>query len=98
LQIRARRCAGLYPFAPHELDLAGVNPRPNRDTQPRDRGTDRTRASDRTGGTVEDGKEAIASRLNLAPSKPVQLHTHLMVVLEEQLAPGGIAKPPQMRG
>src|SRR6202035_2548642 len=81
-----------------ELDLAGVNPRANRDTEPRDRSSDRPRASDRSRGAVEHCEESIAGGLYLAPSKAVQLEPHLMVMLQQQLAPGRVAKPPQMRG
>jgi len=82
----------------HELDLAGMNPSSNRDAESGDRSANRPRASNRTGGTVEHRKESIACRLYLAPSKTVQLQPHLMVMLQEQLAPGRIAKPPEMRG
>ena len=82
----------------HELHLAGMNPGPNRDTKMGDRSTNRPRASNRARRTVEHRQESVASRLNLAPSKTVKLLPHLAVMLEQQLAPRGIAQPPEMRG
>src|SRR4029077_731681 len=81
----------------HELDLASVNTGPNRDTVMRDRGTNRPRASNRSRGTVEYGEKCVPSRRNPAPAEAVELQPHLAVVLEEQLAPSGIAKLLQMR-
>ena len=82
----------------YELDFARVNPGPDRNAQIGDRLTHCLGASNRSGGTVEGSEKAIAGRLDLAPSKPVQLEPCPLVVLQEQLTPRGIAKPPEMRG
>src|ERR1700722_8811178 len=81
----------------YELDLASMNPGPNRDTEEGDRGTNRPRASNRSRRPVEQGEKSIPSLLNLAAAKAVELEPHPAVMLQQQLAPGKIAKPAQMR-
>jgi len=75
-----------------------VNPGPDRNAQIGDRLTHCLGASNRSGGTVERSEKPVAGRLDLTASKPIQLEPCPLVVLQKQLAPGGIAKPPELRG
>jgi len=81
----------------HELHLANVNPGANRDAESGDRAANRSGASNRPSGTVEHRKKSVAGRLYLAPAKIVQLEPHLIVMLQQQLAPGRIAKLSELR-
>ena len=81
-----------------ELDLASVNPGANRDAEVGDRGTNLPGASNCSGGTIEHGEKSIPGSLNLAPSKAVEGEPNLTIMLKEQLSPGGIAEPLEMRG
>jgi hypothetical protein len=74
--------------------LAGVNPSANREPQPGDRLPNCAGAANRPRGTVKHGKKSIAGGLYLAPAKAVELAPRLLVVLEEQLVPGGVAQAP----
>jgi len=78
--------------------FAGVNPGANRKPESGDRLPNCAGAANGAGGTVEHGKKSIPSRLNLSPSKAVELTARLLVVLEEQFAPGGVPQASQMHG
>jgi hypothetical protein len=78
--------------------LASVHPGANREPECGDRLPNRAGAANRAGGAVENGQESIAGRLNLASTEAVELAARLMVVLEEHLAPGGVAQTPEVRG
>jgi hypothetical protein len=78
--------------------LAGVNPSAHHKPESGDRLPNRAGAANRARGAVEYCQKSIASGLNLAPAKAVELAARLLVVLEEQFAPGGVAQAPQMRG
>jgi hypothetical protein len=78
--------------------LSGVNPSAHREPESGDRLPNRAGAANRAGGAVEYCQKSIASGLNLAPPKAVELGARLMVVLEEQFAPGGVAQASQMYG
>lgn len=80
-----------------QFHLTGVNSSADGDAEVADRRTDCLRASNRPGGSVEEGQEAVAGSVDLASAKPVELATRPLVVLGEQFAPGGIAQPTEMR-
>src|SRR5204862_512585 len=75
----------------HELDLAGMDPRTDLETDPWHRPDNRHGASHRPGGAVEDGKESVAGGVDLATPESTQFITDKSVMPLEQLLPGSVA-------
>jgi len=74
-----------------QLDLARVAPHADVEAAGRRGGGHGLRAADRARGAVERAQEAVSRRLELLPAVALQLEAHGGVVLDEHLAPGGVA-------
>ncbi len=80
------------------FDLSRVDPAADFERRFPDRRTDRVRAGDRQGGDLEDGQEAVARGVDLAPGEPAELTAHAAVVLVEELSPFAVAEPGRALG
>src|SRR6185369_1355382 len=81
-----------------ELDLARVQTGADLEPERVDGGTDRQRAPDGAGRTVEGGEHAVTRHLDLGPAMAHELATHDVVVPIEEHAPGLVALPARPRG
>ena len=70
------------------LDFAGMDARADLETILQRAIADRCRAPHGSCCAVEEGKEAIARRVDLHAAEPVQLDPHSLVVSGQQLFPG----------
>ena len=75
-----------------QLDLAGVQPRPDLDPEDADRVADRGRTADRTRGAVERRKEAVADDPYLLAAMPVELLPNDAMVVGEKRYPTLVAE------
>src|SRR6478736_8537232 len=75
-----------------QLDLARVHTRPHLETQSPQHVADRRGASDRAGGSVEPGEEAVARRVDLTAAEALELAPDVGIVPAEQLFPSPVAE------
>src|SRR5512133_3067365 len=75
-----------------ELALAGVQARAHVEADAANVFDDRARATDCSRRPVEGGEETVAGRVDLDAPKALEIATHDLVVLLEQIAPAAIAK------
>jgi hypothetical protein len=78
-----------------ELDLAGVEPRPDLEIQRSHRRNNRLSAADGPSRAVERCEEAIAGRIHLTAVEPLQLAPDSRVMLLDEVPPATI---PELRG
>ena len=76
----------------HEIELSGVEAGPNLDTKLVHALDDRERAADGARRPVEDGKEAVASPIDLSAAKTSELAAKESVMVTDEGTPPGIAE------
>src|SRR5437667_937302 len=76
----------------HDVELSGVKARADSDTKLMDTLDNRERAADRAGWPVEDGKEAVASSIDLSAAKTSELAANEAVMVADEGAPSCIAQ------
>ena len=77
-----------------DLDLAGVDGRPDLEVVSRGDLAHRSGALERPRGSVEPDQESVARRLDLLAAEPLERPPDLVVVGREELVPAGVAEPP----
>jgi hypothetical protein len=95
LRRRGDSCPGMHGDAAHprsrDLALPGVKPRSYLEAERVDCVADGARAPDGSGGAVEDGEEAVARHVDLAPAEAFELPPGDADISLEHLPPASVA-------